>query len=197
MHRRVSAKALLMVWGVFVAVCSRGYAQAIPEAARNSLNVALTYHQMQANAVGGDSFWMQGGSLQVADRPWRTLDVVADVAGLHTATAHSPNIGLDLITMTFGPRYTWAPVGRRFAAYGEVLAGEAFGMNSLFPSANGVTSGAHSLTLQLGGGANVPLSSHVSIRAFEADWVRTQMPNATTGVQNNLRLGAGIIYRIK
>ena len=36
-----------------------------------------------------------------------------------------------------------------------------------------------------------------ALRAFEADWLRTQMPNATTNVQNNLRLGAGLIYRFK
>jgi hypothetical protein len=197
MQKLTSEKILLTIGSLFAIGCSFGRAQALPEPTHNSVSVALTYHQMQANAVGGDAFWMQGGSLQLADRPWRTLDIVADVAGLHTGATHNPNVGLDLITMTFGPRYCWAPVGRRFSAYGEVLAGEAFGMNSLFPSANGATSGAHSLTLQLGGGANVPLSPHISIRAFEADWVRTQMPNATTSVQNSLRIGAGVIFRFR
>ena len=27
------------------------------------------------------------------------------------------------------------------------------------------------------------------------DWLRTQLPNATTKVQNNLRLGAGLVFR--
>ena len=30
-----------------------------------------------------------------------------------------------------------------------------------------------------------------SVPPVQADWIRTQFPNATTNVQNNLRLGAG------
>ena len=53
---------------------------------------------------------------------------------------------------------------------------------------------AQSRLLDLGG-MNVPLSGHLAVRAFEADWLRTQLPNATTNVQNNLRLGAGLVFR--
>jgi hypothetical protein len=43
----------------------------------------------------------------------------------------------------------------------------------------------------------MPLTHRLSVRAFEANWLRTELPNATTNVQNNLRLGAGILYRFK
>jgi len=39
---------------------------------------------------------------------------------------------------------------------------------------------------------NLTLSPHVVLRAFEADYLRTQLPNSTTNVQNNITLGAGI-----
>jgi peptidoglycan-associated lipoprotein len=70
-------------------------------------------------------------------------------------------------------------------------------MNSIFPSAGGVSSSANGLALQVGGGMNLPLSSHIGVRAFEADWLRTALPNSTTNVQNNLRLGVGVFFRLR
>jgi len=29
---------------------------------------------------------------------------------------------------------------------------------------------------------------------IQADWLRTQLPNSTTNVQNDLHLGAGIVF---
>jgi len=147
------------------------------------------------NVVVGDSFWMQGGSVQVHGQFWRGWGVVADVSGLHTANANGPGVGLDLVTVAFGPRYTWVAPHRRYAVFGQVLAGETNGLNSVFPSSAGAKDTANGLALYIGGGVNVALQRHLALRAFEADWLRTQLPNATTNVQNNLRLGAGLIFR--
>jgi len=70
-------------------------------------------------------------------------------------------------------------------------------MNSVFPNPGGANESANSLALYVGGGVNLRLKDHLALRALEADWLRTQMPNATTNVQNNLRVGAGLIYRFK
>jgi outer membrane immunogenic protein len=77
------------------------------------------------------------------------------------------------------------------------LAGEANGINSTFPAAPQATSSANSLAVQLGGGMNIALKRHIAVRAFEADWLRTQLPNATTTAQNTLKLGAGLVLRFK
>jgi len=53
---------------------------------------------------------------------------------------------------------------------------------------------AQSRLLDLGG-MNVPLSGHLAVRAFEADWLRTQLPNGSTGMQNSLHVGAGFIFK--
>jgi hypothetical protein len=165
---------------------------------KGSLEVALVYNPLMSNVVGGNSFWMQGGSVQVHGRFWRGLGVVADVSGLHTANASaSPGVGLDLVTAAFGPRYTWSPSRGRYAVFGQVLAGEANGLHSVFPAAGGANDSADSLALYVGGGVNLPLKNRFALRAIEANWLRTQLPNATTNVQNNLRLGAGLIYTFK
>jgi peptidoglycan-associated lipoprotein len=160
--------------------------------------VAVVYNPLLANIVGGNSFSMQGGSVQVHGQFWHGLGVVADVSGLHTAsTGGSSGVGLDMVTATFGPRYTWSPAHRRYAIFGQALVGEAHGMNSVFPNPAGANDSANSLALYVGGGINVRLKDHLALRVLEADWLRTQLPNATTNVQNNLRVGAGLIYRFK
>lgn len=161
----------------------------------SSLDVALTYDASQANIVPGNNFWLQGGSVQVHARFWAGWGVVADVAGLQTGNVQGGGVGLSLVTATFGPRYTRSIAHRRYAVFGQVLVGEVNGFDSVFPTANGVESSANGLALKTGGGVNVGLSRHVAVRAFEADWLRTQLPNGTTGVQNNVRVGAGMVFK--
>ena len=48
----------------------------------------------------------------------------------------------------------------------------------------------------MGGGVNLTVSHRLTLRAIEADWLRSQVPNATNNVQNNVRLGAGIAIRL-
>jgi X-X-X-Leu-X-X-Gly heptad repeat protein len=62
-------------------------------------------------------------------------------------------------------------------------------------SSGGITSD-NSLALQVGGGVDLAFTRHIGVRVLQADWVRTQLPNDATDVQNTLRLGAGIIFRL-
>jgi hypothetical protein len=159
------------------------------------LDVAITYDASRANVTAGNSFWMQGGSVQFHGQFWRGLGVVADVGALHTGDTNGTGAGLDLVTATFGPRYTQSWAHHRHALFCEALAGETHGFDSVFPTATGVAGSADGLALQVGGGMNLRFSRHLAMRAFEAAWLRTQLPNATTGVQNNLRVGTGLIFK--
>jgi hypothetical protein len=40
---------------------------------------------------------------------------------------------------------------------------------------------------------DIYFTPHVSIRLLEADWERTDLPNATNNVQNTLRVGIGVV----
>jgi hypothetical protein len=161
------------------------------------LDLAVTCNPTEANVAAGSGFAMQGGSVQLHGQFWRGFGVVADVSGLHNGNMHSSGVGLDMVTAVFGPRYTWQPAQRRYAIYAQFLAGEANGLHSVFPSARGASDSAGSIAWLAGGGMNISLTRHLALRAFEADWLRTQLPNAATNVQNNLRVGAGIVIRFK
>ena len=160
------------------------------------LEFAVSYQSMLANPVGGNTFWFQGGSAQLHGQFWHGLGTVADVAGLHAGNIGT-NVNADLVTATFGPRYSWQIPRKRCTVYGQALVGEAFGLNSVFPGASSATETANSLAIVLGGGVNYSLRPRLSLRILDANWVRTQLPNATTNVQNNLRIGAGLVLRIK
>jgi hypothetical protein len=134
---------------------------------------------------------MQGGAAQIHGRFYSGLGVVADVAGAHIANINSSGVGLDLVTATFGPRYTWSRP--RFSVYGQGLVGEAIGFNSIFPNPTGAMTSVNSLAVKAGGGVNVHLAPHFALRLVEADYLRTQLPNSTNDAQNNLTLGAGVI----
>lgn len=162
--------------------------------AATSFEIAISYDASRTNVINGNSFWMQGGSVQMHGQFWHGLGVVADVAGLHTNSIHNSGVGLDMVTATFGPRYTWSLRSARYSLFGQALAGEANGINSIFPGISQASSTADGLAVQLGGGMNLNLKPHLAIRAFEADWLRTQLPNSTTRVQNSFRLGAGIVF---
>jgi outer membrane immunogenic protein len=162
-----------------------------------SVDVAVMYSALNSNAITGEEFWTQGGEAQFHAELWHGLGLVAAVAGAHAGAVNSANAGLDLITAGFGPRYTWPARSTRLALYGQALVGEVQGFNGSFPGYGGAQSTASGLAVELGGGVNLDLRKHLAVRACEADWLRTDLPNSTTGVQNNLRVGAGLVFRIK
>jgi hypothetical protein len=183
---------------LLVSLAAQGQQQSRQPAGR--LNFAVTYDAAYAGLASGDQqFWLNGGSAELAGQLYRGLGVVANVTGLHTANTGA-GAPLNLLTTTFGPRYIWtrahrsAPV-RTISIFGEGLAGEAHGFDSLFPGPSSANASALSLAVQVGGGVDIGLSQHLSLRAVQASWLRTQFPNTATNVQNDLSVGAGVVFR--
>lgn len=142
-------------------------------------------------ATSSQSFWMQGGSIELGANVWHGVGIAADVTGTHTDSVGSSGIPLSLVTVTFGPRYRWH-AAHRIAIYGEGLIGEANSFRSLLP---GKQTEADSFASQVGGGIDYRVSDRFAIRVLDAAWLRTQVPNGTSNVQDTLRLGAGMVLR--
>lgn len=160
-------------------------------------DVALTYAATSSDTIAGSRFWMQGGDGQFELRLYHGLGGVAEVAGAHQSNIKSLGVGLDMVTAVFGPRYTWAPAHQKYALFAQTLVGVADGFNSVFPATSAPTSSAHSFALEAGGGMNIALSPHVALRALDAGWMRTALPNSRSSVQNNLRIGAGVVFNFR
>jgi hypothetical protein len=195
MQRRLSS--VLLCGAAIMAVAVPMAGPNLNAQSKYPLEVAFTYNATLSDLITSKDFWMQGGGVEVHGRFYGGIGVVADVAGMHAANIDSSGVDLNLVTATFGPRYTWSPTHRRYALFGQALVGEAFGFNSVFPSVTGANTTSYSLAVNSGGGLNIALSPHIALRAFEANWLRTQLPNSTNNAQNNVSLGTGIVFRFR
>jgi hypothetical protein len=170
-------------------------AQQLHTAPSPGIDLAVTFDaQRSLRSAIPENFWMQGGSIELGTNTWRGLGVAANVTGAHTSAIGATAIPLSIVTTTFGPRYRWH-ADHRVSFYVEGLIGEANGFKSLFPTIRGAQTSANSLAAQAGGGLDYRLSRHVAVRAVEAAWQHTQLPNGASNVQNGLLLGAGIVVR--
>ncbi len=204
---RTPLRSVLLLGVIVIVLCAATGAQSV--AARPTqgnttsapseypLQVAITGGGTLANAITSSSFWMTGGSVDLAGRFYGNWSVVADVAGMHKAQSNSNSVGLDMVTATFGPRYSWQPKGSKYALFGQALAGEAFSFHTVIPTPHGAADGDTSLALLMGGGLDVNLNRRLALRAVEANWLHTQLPNSTTNTQNSLRLSAGVAFRFR
>lgn len=165
--------------------------------------INLRYSAQISNAPAGTCgcFALQGGAIDAAWKLFRlgskgpALGFVADVDAVHTATVSNAPYGLTLSTFTFGPRVT-VPVHKKVRAFGQVLFGVAHGSGSQFPEGNSLVPSANSFALNLGAGADYSLNRLISIRPLQLEYLRTQLPNTTSGWQSSLRLGAGITFHL-
>jgi len=178
----------------FAAAFFFGAAFASAQASSGRIDFALTYSATEANIVGsGNHFWLNGGTAELAAKAYGGLGIVANITGSHQANT-GLGVPLNLLTTTFGPRYTWMSPKHTFTIFGQGLIGEAHGFRGLFPDPGGPNTDALSFASQVGGGVDIGISRYVSLRVIQADWLRTQLPNSTTNVQNDLHLGAGIVF---
>jgi hypothetical protein len=170
-------------------------AQELHAAQSPRIGVGVTFDaERSLRSAAPESFWMQGGSIELGTNTWRGLGIAANVTGAHASAIGETTIPLSIVTTTSGPRYRWH-ADHRVSIYVEGLIGEGNGFKSLFPTVRGFQTSANSLAAQAGGGLDYRLSQHVAVRAVEAAWQHTQLPNGTNNIQNDLLLGAGIVVR--
>jgi hypothetical protein len=160
------------------------------------VDLAVTYLEQRSNITPGQFFWRQGGALEGSTEIYHGLEIAGSLSGSEANNIQGTGVDLNAFTATFGPRYTWYPRGGNVSVFGQSLVGISHAWNSRFPQATGAVSSSSTFALQAGGGVDVRISRRFSVRAIEADWLRTQFPNATTTVQNTLQLGAGVVLRL-
>ena len=157
------------------------------------LDLSVTYiGERSLKASTSQNFWMQGGSIELGANLYHGWGIAADVTGTHTSSIGTSDLPSSLVTTTFGPRYRWH-ADRRLSLYGQGLIGEANGFHSIFPATVGSQPDANGFAAQVGGGIDYRISYRFAFRVLDAAWLRTQLPNSTDNVQNNLRLGAGVV----
>ena len=160
------------------------------------VSLALTYDTQGSNLTTTNRFWLQGGAAELTAAVFHGFGATATVLGLHSANSGG-GVPLNLVTFAFGPSYTYTHHhgAHSLNIFAHGLVGEADGFHGTYPGPNGPLPSASSLAVLAGGGIDLGLSHHLAVRIVQADYVRTQLPNSLTNVQNSLRLGIGIVLR--
>src|SRR6185437_10350474 len=164
-----------------------------------SVPIALSvgYTAMIGNAPPGDCgcFLLNGGSSEELFHVWKNIAAVAQVTGSRTDKVSQSQQGLSLITYVAGPRYSFF-TAHRLTVYGQFLIGGAHGFDSYFPKADMRSTGAaSSMAFAPGGGLEIGVRNWLSIRAVEAEFLVTHLPNDINDHQHNLRIGSGVVFR--
>jgi outer membrane immunogenic protein len=158
----------------------------------------ITYNEMYANApVGGcGCFWMSGGAGGFSVPVWGNFSAVVEAGG--NTTDHIPgfNTGLSLFYGMGGLRLRVAN-HTRFQPFGQALFGGVHGFDGYFPAPVGKlpTSYDTSYAATVGGGLDIAVSKHIWIRAVQADYFYSELRNLQGDRQNQLRIGAGLLFR--
>lgn len=201
----MSLKTLFLstVWMAAVAAAS---AQAIPSAAGDlgptvsknyPIALSFNYTAMIGNAPPGKCgcFLLNGGSSEELFYVWKNISAVAQVAGSRVQNIPQSQQGLSLVTYMGGPRYSFRTT-QRLTIYGQFLAGGVHGFDAYFPVNNSQPTGdANSFAFAPGGGLEIGIRDWLSIRAVEAEFLVTHLPNNLSEHQHNLRISSGVVLR--
>jgi outer membrane immunogenic protein len=168
-----------------------GNAQGAPAA-----EVGADFNYVRANAPpdGCGCFSMYGGNAWFAYNFTRSFALVAEVGSQRASDISGLGEDFTLTSYLFGPRYSWRR-SSHFVPFAQVLLGGVHAGGSFPSNGSGFAGSSNAFALIAGGGLDIGIARHFAIRAFEADYYRTQFANGVNDRQNNLRLGAGVIFR--
>jgi hypothetical protein len=159
--------------------------------------LSVGYTATIGNAPPGSCgcFLLNGGSSEELFHVWKSVAAVAQVTGSRTDKVPQSQQGLSLITYMAGPRYSFY-TAHRLTIYGQFLIGGAHGFDSYFPKADMSSTGAaSSMAFAPGGGLEIGVRNWLSIRAVEAEFLVTHLPNDINDHQHNLRISSGVVFR--
>lgn len=191
-----------MGWVVLLALTLGTLAPTIAQAgpthgsAPAPLEVTLAYSADRSKSEGGlcGCFWMQGAKAEANMYLGRGLSIVADLGGEHASNVNAAGANLSMVTYLFGPRYSvrrW----KHWTPFAQFLAGGVHGFDAYFPNSTGQSLNPDDFALSAGAGINVRLARHLAVRAVQADYLQTHLPNAGSNRQDHFRVGMGIVFR--
>jgi outer membrane immunogenic protein len=152
-------------------------------------DVSGTYHYVRLNPGNGASGEnCQGGSGSVGAYFSARIGVIGEFGGCKL-TGLPSGVTAHELSYLFGPRvYFPMSRGRVFPFVQALFGGDRFsgGVSGLGSSSTNAFAAA------VGGGADVTLTRHISLRAVQVDYFYTHFNSAS---QNNFRIQTGIVYR--
>ena len=171
-------------------------AQSQPEPAHE---IAFDYTYVHTNAPPGGCgcFSMNGGGGSYAYHYGPRFAMVADIEVVHASKIDPRGDDLTLTSFLAGPRFYYQRPNSRWSPYGQALLGVVRETGGLAPiNSNDGAPSSSVFGATLGGGLEYHLSTRLALRLVEADYFVTTFDNHVNDHQNNVRLTAGILFRL-
>jgi outer membrane protein OmpA-like peptidoglycan-associated protein len=162
-------------------------------------------------AAGNRLVWLNGGSTSIAFNFNRHLGLVVDFGaytnsqmrftGAYTSTVDVNNANVAAFTYLIGPRLSFRQ-NDRITPFIQALFG---GVHANQVTLDGCTFSCTllpsqtSFAMAAGGGLDLRVHRHFAIRIIQAEYLMTRFASYTTGttaMQNDMRLSAGIVFRM-
>jgi outer membrane immunogenic protein len=181
MRKFLIAGVLLVIWaaapGSVKAQEDRGF------------EVSGTYQYVRFNpGNGANGVNCQGGSGSGGAYLTSRLGIIGEFGACKT-TGLPSGVSAHQLNYLFGPRMYFPTTRGRVFPFVQAL----FGGAQLSTSITGLGSdSASAFAMAFGGGADITLSKHVSLRAAQFDYLYTHFGGQG---QNNFRIQSGIVYR--
>jgi outer membrane immunogenic protein len=192
---------LLLAVAAVSALSAVALAQAAPtkeDTPRPELAFGYSYVQSNLPPGGCGCFGLNGGN---ATFTWPVgsgkFAAVGDIDVVHAGSASSSGDSLTLGTYTAGVRYL--PLAGRsvWQPFGQVLLGLAHSSGTLVEGVNpGSSNASAAFAANIGGGLDLRANSRFAVRLIEGDYLLTTVDNGSNNHQNNIRIGAGIVFRL-
>jgi opacity protein-like surface antigen len=174
---------LMIVCGLLLLWAASARAQEGP-----GFEVSGTYQYVRFNPGNGASgINCQGGSGSFGAYLTSRVGIIGEFGGCKVTGLPSGTSAHELDYL-FGPRVYFPTRGRVFPFVQALVGGERFSAGVTgFGSAS-----SNAFAMTAGGGADVTLTQHVSLRAIQVEYLYTHFGGAS---QNNFRLQSGIVWR--
>jgi outer membrane immunogenic protein len=164
-------------------------------AAAQSVDAGVNYNYVHTNAPPGGCgcFPLNGGSAWLGLNLPHSFSLVGEIAS-QRGRGSNPVGDLTLASFMAGPRYSIRR-GSHLVPFAQVLLGAAHASGSFAPGSADITGSSNAFAMAAGGGLDVNISEHFTLRAIQGDYYLTHFDNGVNNRQNNLRLGFGLVMR--
>lgn len=166
-------------------------------------DLGFSFVQERTKFVGSGTdryFMLRGARVDLGYSLIRGAGLAISASGLSTVNLRGA-LDVEQIALMAGPRYTWnwghitpTAINRKGGVFVEGKVGYVIAISGAYPVNGTVVDHASSLTYLGGAGVNLHLYDRFDLRPAGLEYVRTQLPNGGTNVQNSLRLSTGINF---
>jgi outer membrane immunogenic protein len=192
-------RSSLRLRAFIVSAIALAFCASRPSAAQQDhpLSIGANYTYLHTNVVPGcDCFSMNGGGAQVEYGLRPHLSLLGDFTATHEGGITPDHYDLTQFTFAGGIRYRPAISFHRIQPFGDLLFGAAYTTGSLSPNNTGFGSST-AFAFQTGGGVELRLSRRWTLVPVQADYLLTTFSNGADNHQNDLRISAGLLFRLR